>query len=221
MHVRSLFALVVAALLAGPAAAHAQAKKSSAKAAPAKATAPATTTTTAGALAAQPSVDVWIGYESDEASGFQLRGDYVWPYKVLAPNFDLSFVGAVGISRISDSVTTPGLPPLVPATTADTSVWIFKVIPTARFTYTFPQDRRFSVFGDAGLGLSYDSVSTDVTGLGSSSDSSLGVTLRLGVGGFFRVDPKWQLGATVVYDPTSGTYGFDTWSILAGAKFAL
>lgn len=215
MHVRTLLALVVAALVAGPAAAHAQAKKSSAKA-----SAPATTSSTAG-YSAKPTVDGWIGYESDDPlGGFQLRGDYVWPYKVLAPNLDLSFVGAVGLSRLSESVSTPAIPPLIPAMTVDTTGWMFKVIPTARFTYNFPQDRRFSVFGDAGLGLAYSSVSIDMGG-GSSSDSSVGVTLRLGAGGFFRVDPKWQLGATIAFDPTSGDFGFDTWSFLAGAKFAL
>lgn len=214
MHVRSLLAVTVAALLAGPAAAHAQAKK------PAKAAAAPPKSGAASPAAQGPSVDGWIGYESDEVGGFQLRGDYVWPYRVLAPDVDLSFVGAVGLSRLSDSVSTPAVPPLIPATTIDTTVWMFKVIPTARFTYSFPQDRRFSVFGDAGLGLTYSSVSVD-GGAGSSSDSSLGVTLRLGAGGFFRVDPKWQLGATVAFDPTSGDYGFDTWSILAGAKYVL
>ena len=212
MHVRSLFAVVVAALLVGPATAHAQAKKSSAKAtaAPAKAT-------PAQQNASQNyQIGGWIGYESDDLGGVQVRGDFVWPFEKLAPGLDLSFVGSVGLSYLSKSQSGFGL-------TVDTSAWEFKLVPTARFTYTF--NPQWSVFGDAGVGIDYTSVTAKFDygafGSNSASDSSTGLMLRLGAGGFFNLNPQWALGATIVFDPSTGSNTLDTWSFLAGVKYRL
>ncbi len=216
MHVRSLFAVALAALLVGPATAHAQAKKSTAKAAaPAKtaAAAPAQTTTTSS-----PSYQIggWIGYESDNLGGVQVRGDFVWPFEKLAPGFDLSFVGSVGLSYLSESTSGFGV-------TVDTSAWQFKLVPTARFTYTF--NPQWSVFGDAGVGINYTSVTVKedfgAFGSQSASDSSTGFMLRLGAGGFFNLNPQWALGATIVFDPSTGSNTLDTWSFLGGVKYRL
>ncbi len=214
MHVRSLFAVALAALLVGPATVHAQAKKTSAKAAPAKAAvAPAQATTTTPNF----SIGGWIGYETDDPfGGVQFRGDFVWPFEKLAPGLDLSFVGSVGLSRLSHSESFFG-------ETLDATAWEFKLVPTARFTYTF--NPQWSVFGDAGLGLNYTSVSVDtnVFGFGKQtvSDSSTGLMIRLGAGGFFAVAPRVKLGAMIVVDPSTGSNNLDTWSFLAGANFQL
>jgi opacity protein-like surface antigen len=208
MHVRSLFAVALAALLVGPAAAHAQAKRTSSKAA----AAPSQTTTTSPNY----SIGGWIGYETDDPfGGVQVRGDFVWPFERLAPALDLSFVGSVGLSYLSHSESSFGV-------SVDASAWEFKLVPTARFTYTI--NPQFSVFGDAGIGINYTSVSVDTNfGLGtqSASDSSTGLLIRLGAGAFFAVAPKVKLGAMVVVDPSTGSNNLDTWSFLAGANFQL
>jgi opacity protein-like surface antigen len=208
MHVRSLFAVALAALLVGPATAHAQAKKASSKAA----VAPSQTTTTSPNY----SIGGWIGYETDDPfGGVQVRGDFVWPFEKLAPALDLSFVGSVGLSYLSHSESAFGV-------SVDASAWAFKLVPTARFTYTF--NPQWSVFGDAGIGINYTSVSVDTNfGLGtdSVSDSSTGLLIRLGAGAFFAVAPKVKLGAMIVVDPSTGDQNLDTWSFLAGANFQL
>ncbi len=65
MHVRSLFAVVLATFLVGPAAAHA-ANKAQAKASSAG---------TSSSTAQQLSIGGWIGYESGDLSGLQLRAE--------------------------------------------------------------------------------------------------------------------------------------------------
>ncbi len=209
MHVRSLFAVALAALLVGPATAHAQAKKSTAKAA-APAAAPAHSTALPGYQ-----LGGWIGYETDDPfGGVQFRGDFVWPFERLAPGLDLSFVGSLGLSRLSHSASFFG-------ESIDQTVWEFKLVPTARFTYTF--NPQWSVFGDAGLGLNYTSVDTKTTIFGGSqsvSSSDTGFLIRLGVGGFFQFHPKWAVGASIVVDPSTGDT-LDTWSFLAGIKYQL
>lgn len=210
MHVRSLFAVALAALLVGPATAHAQAKKAQAKAA-----APAPTASTS------PNYQIggWIGWETDDPlDGFQLRGDFVWPFEKLAPGLDLSFVGSVGLSRLTFSQTVGGFGF---TSTQDWTAWEFKLVPTARFTYTFAGDNRWSVFGDAGVGINYTSVSYEDNFGATADDSSTGFMLRLGAGGFFRFHPKWSVGATIVVDPSTGDFGYDTWSFLAGLKYQL
>lgn len=210
MHVRSLFAVAVAALLAGPATVHAQAKKSSAKptaaAAPAKA-APAQNTTT---------VNGWIGGEFGDLDGFQLRGEYTLPYQKLTPAIDLSFVGAVGYSYLSTSSSTP-------LGDASASANVLKFVPSARFS--LPVNPQVTAFGDAGLGLYWASMNVKTPiGFGqeaSASDSAVGFMLRFAVGGLYRINPQMQVGAQLVLDPMFGDYEDTTFSILGGLTFAL
>lgn len=221
MQVRSLFAVALAALLVGPATAHSQARTSS-KASPARATAatPTQTTTT------NPNFEIggWIGYTWDDPfGGVQLRGDFVWPFERLGAGWDLSFVGSVGLGYLSHSQSFYD-PFSGTSMDLKASAWEFKLVPTARFTYTFPGDTRWSLFGDAGVGLNYTSASAEVDyGFGKQtvSSSGAGLMLRLGVGGFFRVAPRWNLGVTLDYDPSTGSDTLDTKQILVGVKYQL
>jgi hypothetical protein len=203
MIVRSLFAVALAALLAGPATAHAQ-KKSTARAA-----APATTASTG---ARQYSLGGWIGYEMGDLDGLQLRFDGEMSYMKLAPMVDLSFVGAVGYSYLADSQS--GL---------DFAAHVFKLVPAARFS--FPVAPKFKLFADAGLGLYIASVSWDYDygfGIsGSDSDSEVGLMLRLGGGGVFQVNPRLAIGGQLVIDPMFGDYDDTTVTLLAGLTYKL
>ncbi len=202
MHARSPFAVALVALLAGPAAAHAQSK---AAAAPAKA-APATpTTTTAPGYA----IGGWIGYEGGDLSGLQIRGDFIMPFQRLTPQIDLSFVGSIGYSYLTHSEFG-----------VDTTGNVLKFVPAARFTY--PVNPVISVYGDAGLGLYWSSVSFDYGGIiPNSSTSDVGFMLRFGLGGFYRLSPALQLGVSFYVDPMFGGYDDTTFSILGGVTYRL
>ncbi len=211
MHARSLFAVVVAALLASPAAASAQAKRGS--------TAPrAQTAQPAAAGPKALSLGGFVGWEMGDLDGFALRLDGEVPIQKLSPQVDLSGVGSLGISFLSHSVG--GL---------DASATIFKVVPAARFT--LPLNPQLSLFGDAGLGLYYASTSVEAqillptfpptTQIVKADDSSVGFMLRFAAGGSFLVNPRMKLNAILQLDPMFGDFDDATFTILAGLMYAL
>jgi opacity protein-like surface antigen len=207
MHVRSLFAVALAAILATPLAASAQAKKgTTTKAQPARAAPAASTAPASKALA----VGGWVGYEWGDADGFQLRVDGEMPFQKLTPQIDLSFVGSLGYTRASYDVFG-----------ADLTVSRFKVVPAARFT--FPVNPQISLFGDAGIGFHYTKVTIDYTafGLGDVSDSEFSFMLRIGGGGFYHVNPRTRIGASVMIDPMFGDYDDTTFALLVGLMYQL
>jgi opacity protein-like surface antigen len=196
MNVRSLLAVALAALLV-PLAASAQTRR----------------TSTSSARAAQSnalSVGGWIGYETGDADGFQLRADGEMPFQQLTPQIKLSLVGSIGYTFAGWDF--PG---------GDVSVNRLKIVPAARFT--LPVNPQLSLFGDAGLGLHYTSVSFEYDGFGAEDldDSELGLLLRLAAGGFFQVNPQLRVGAQIVLDPIFGDYDDTTFAIMVGAMFAL
>lgn len=199
MKVRSLPAAALVALLAVPALATAQAKKAPAAqtmaAPPARAGGPAL------------SMSGLVGYETGDLDGIVLRVDGEMPIQKLSPQLWLSGVGSVGFSHLSESVFG-----------FDTTANLLKVVPTARIT--LPVTPQFSLFGDAGLGLYYASVSVE-TPLGDVSDSSLGMMLRFGAGGFFQLNERMKLGAELQLDPMFGDYDDATFSILAALSYRL
>ncbi len=214
MYVRSLLAVALAALLAGPATVHAQAKKSSqskqaapAKPAPAASSAPSSN---------QLSIGGWIGYEMGDLDGLQLRVDGVLPFRKLSPQLELSFVGSIGYSYLTHSESAFGA-------STDVTANILKFVPAARLT--LPVNPQLSFFGDAGLGLYWAGVSTKVDlpplGSTSASDSSVGFMFRFGVGGFYKLNPKTQLGASIYLDPMLGDYNDTTFTVMAGAMFQI
>jgi hypothetical protein len=195
MHVRSLLPVVLAALLAAPAVASAQARG-----------------TQRPAPARQPqslSIGGWIGYEMGDFDGVQLRVDGELPFQQLTPQVGLSFVGSIGYTRASEDAF--GL---------DVTVSRLKLVPAARFT--LPVNPQLSVFGDAGLGIHYTSIDFDFDFGGIDfDDSELSLLLRLGAGGFFQVNPRTRIGASIVIDPMFGDYDDTTFTLLAGLMYQL
>jgi hypothetical protein len=204
MNVRPLLAAALAALLTAPLAASAQAR-------PAARSAPA-------AAPRSLAVGGWLGYEMGDLDGVALRLEGELPFQQLTPEIALSLVGSVGYSRLSDDLGRG----------FDITANLLKFVPAARFT--LPVSPELSLFGDAGLGLYYASVSTDfeffnpITGRverDDASDSSVGLMMRLGVGGFFQVNPQLRLGGALVLDPMFGDYDDTTFTIQVGASFQL
>ncbi len=162
-------------------------------------------------IAPNYSVGGWIGYETGDLSGLQLRGDFVWPYQKLGPQVELSFVGSVGWSYLTRSEFG-----------VDTTGNLLKFVPAARFT--LPLNPQLAFFGDAGLGVYWDSVKETVDyGFGSTSATSSGVgfMLRFAVGGFYALNPKTRIGAMLDLDPMFGDYKDTTFAFMAGATFRL
>ncbi len=207
MHVRSLFAVALAALLASPGVASAQAKRG-----------PATASAYPAGTGAGISIGGFVGYESGDLDGFNLRVDGEMPIQRLAPQLMLSGVGSVGVSFLSTSVAG-----------YDTSATIFKIVPAARFTV--PLSPQVSVFGDAGLGLYHASVSTDypvllqlfppIYGTATAKGSDTGFMFRFGAGGFFQVNPRVKLSLMLQLDPMLGDYNDTPFTFLAGLMYAL
>jgi opacity protein-like surface antigen len=203
MKARTLLAAALAALLV-PAAA---------LAAPAKAR-------PARAAAAEPasgmqglSVGGFIGYETDDLSGLSLRLDGELPFRALSPQVNLSWVGSLGYSRLSDDLGGG----------FDFVANVVKVIPAARFT--FAVNPQLSIFGDAGLGFYYASWELDVPSFfgGSTTvdDSEFSLLMRIGAGAWYQMNEKTRIGAMLEFDPFFGDFDQTTFIIQAGAMFTL
>lgn len=200
MAVRTTAALALVALLAAPLAAGAQTRRTPKTQAAAPAAAPATDALSLGGF---------IGYEwGDQVSGLQLRADGEMPFQQLSPQVKLSFVGSLGFTHETYSVT--GL---------DVTVNRVKIVPAARFTV--PLSPQLSLFGDAGLGLHYTHVTSDIVFFGKVTDSGIGFMMRFGGGGFFQVNPQLRILGEFVVDPTFGTYHETSVALLVGAMFRI
>ena len=229
MKVRSLLAVALLApslALAAPSSgSKSSAKSSSSSQAKSSAAAPAS-------QAAPPSqygglsVGGFIGYETDDVSGLALRLDGELPFKALSPAVNMSWVGSIGYSHLTESVPF-----------GDFTSNVLKIVPAARFT--LPLNPQFDVFGDVGLGLAYVGITVDTPAIpaippffagvpgGSASDSSFNIMMRIGAGAWFHVNPQLRVGAMLEFDPIFGDYGFsgassqNTFNILAGAMYRL
>jgi opacity protein-like surface antigen len=203
MHVRTPVSLAVAALLAVPLSASAQAKRGTRAQ-----TTPAASTTTGGGL----SVGGFVGYESGDLAGFSLRLDGELPFQQLAPQIALSFVGSLGYTHFSEDVPF-----------GSNTFNIFKLIPAARFT--LPVNPQIDLYGDAGLGLYYYSFSSKITFPGfpafESTGSGTGLMMRFAAGGFFKVNPKTKIGAEIGILPYFNKVDTTDFEIMVGAMFAL
>ncbi len=202
MHVRTPLVIALAALVAVPAAAGAQTRRSSrAQAAPAA--------TSSGTTTDALSIGGAVGYEwGDNIGGFQLRADGELPFQQLTPQVKMSFVGSLGFTH-----STYGIYGL------DLTVNRVKIVPTARFT--LPLNPQLSVYGDAGIGLHYTSVTWDYAYFGKATDSGIGLMLRFGAGGFFQVNPRVRITGEFVLDPTFGTYHENSLALLVGLMYQL
>ncbi len=141
----------------------------------------------------------FVGYETDDVSGLSLRFDAEVPFRPLAPQLNLSFVGSFGYSYLTWD----------PAPGWKLTANVLKLVPAARFT--LPLNEQFSVFGDAGLGLAYVHASATYDYFGnhfSGSDSSVNLMMRIGVGAWYHLNPQLKLGAMLEFDPVFGDYGY-------------
>ena len=124
----------------------------------------------------------------------------------------MSWVGSIGFSHLTDS-----------GGGVDVTANILKIIPAARFT--FPVNPQLSIFGDAGLGLYYVSMKTEVTlpfiGTQSVSDSETSLMMRIGGGLWYAVNPTTRVGAAIEFDPYFGDFDQSTFIIQGGAMFKL
>lgn len=200
MHVRTPIALAVAALVAAPLSASAQAR--GARAQPTQA---------AGSRAL--SIGGFVGAETGDLGGFSLRLDGEMAFQALSPQIALSLVGSIGYTNFGKDVLF-----------GDISYNILKVVPAARFT--LPLNAQLDVYGDAGLGLYYFSstLKQNVPPLGplpDRTDSGLGLMMRLGLGAFYKVSPQLRLGAEFGILPYFNEVDTTDISLMVGAMFAL
>jgi len=206
MHPRTLSAVALAALLAVPAVAGAQAKRSTTSAKASRAT-PA-----ASSSAPNLSVGGSLGYEFGNADGFALRLDGELPFQMLAPKVALSFVGSLGYTRFSENIPY-----------GDVKTNLFKLVPAARFT--MPVAPEVDLYGDGGLGLYHYSstAKTNVPFLGTmeASTSGFGFMLRFGAGAFYKINPKVKLSAELGLSPYFGDVDTTDFTIMLGAMFAI
>lgn len=173
------------------------------------ASAPATSPAAVAAAPDALSLGALVGYEwGDQVDGFQLRLDGELPFEQLSPTVKVSFVGSAGFTH-----STYGIAGL------DLTVNRLKLVPAARFTVAL--DAAVSVFADAGLGLHYTSVTWNFGNLGRTTDSGIGLMVRLGVGGWYRVSPRTRILGALVFDPTFGTYHESSVALLAGFMYQL
>ncbi|HET7825974.1 MAG TPA: outer membrane beta-barrel protein [Anaeromyxobacter sp.] len=211
MHYRTPIALAVAALLAAPLTASAQASKKGTRA----------STTRAAGTATAPgdglSVGGFIGYEGGDLSGLTLRADAELPFQQLSPQVKLSLVGSLGYTHFGKDIDAPGL-------SGDITFNVVHAIPAARFT--LPINPQIDLYGDAGLGLYFYHFTTKQTVFGVPaathvSGSGLGLLMRIAVGGFYRVSPQLRVGAEVGVLPYFNKIDTTDWTLLVGAMFAL
>jgi hypothetical protein len=142
----------------------------------------------------------FFGYETDDFDGLALRADVEGPLGALSPQVDLSWVGSLGYSRLSDEV--PG--------NVDVDADILKFIPAARLS--FPVNPQLTLFADAGLGFYYANV---------EDDDEFSLMMRFGGGGWLELNQTTRIGAAVEVDPYFGDFDQTTFIIQAGVMFRL
>jgi opacity protein-like surface antigen len=190
---RSTIGLILAALLAAPAAAEAQA--------------PGSGGFQLGGL---------VGFDLGDLDGFSLRGDGQFELARLAPNVTLSGVGSVGFTRVAESASGSFLGD---SYDIDVSLIFLEFIPAARLTLEATPQLGF--YGDLGLGIFWGRFKYDADEFGEYDDSEVSVAMRLGAGVEFAITPTAKLVGEMAYHPRFGDFGMDTFSIMAGAKFSL
>lgn len=199
MKARTLLALVLAVSLA-PAAAAAPPKR-----------APAKRSATAGSPLPGLSAGGFVGYEADDLAGLALRLDGELPLQALGPQLDLSGIGSLGYSRLSDD-RGGGV---------DFVANVLKVVPAARVS--FPLNPQLTLFADGGLGLYYASWELDYPpGVPFDvDDSEISVLMRLGVGAWYHANEQTRIGGILEFDPYFGDLDQTTFILAVGAMFLL
>ncbi len=97
------------------------------------------------------------------------------------------------------------------------SYFRFELVPSARFT--FPVAREFTLYGDAGLGFGYHSLSYSVAVPVQTSSGTFGI-FRLAGGGFYNLNNQWRL----MFEPVGLNFYFGSgsgfaYSLLFGVNY--
>jgi hypothetical protein len=231
MTVRTLAFVLTAALALPAAAAQAPARTRATGSAPGSRQAAAPV---ASSAAATGPMDLYLLAGGEwGGSGYgalRLRADLALDLKKpVAPQTRLTGVLSVGLSRFSDE-TTAGVPG-VATVTARSSAFTFEVVPTLRAEHALQP--RVTLYADAGLGLGYTSASAEIIQTGNTQlppgvvvasgvGSGAFAVLKLGAGGWWRVDERFQLGAEVVgANLRFGSGAGATYALLVGGSYRL
>jgi hypothetical protein len=119
-----------------------------------------------------------IPFDSGVSTGLALRGGALVPFRRIAPNLLLELGAELGF-------TYHGLSP------ADGSVMYFDLLPKVRLVA--PLNEKVALYGDGGLGLGLARASVNVPLVGSQSDTSLALLLKLAGGAGLEVAPHLSL----------------------------
>lgn len=158
-------------------------------------------------------VGVLLGPSFEGATTFKLRLEGAMSLQPLSREVGLDIVLPIGLAFWGQDYTVPGFG------TYSVSYFRFELVPSARFT--FPVAREITLYGDAGLGFGYESVtvSSNFVVVGAASSGAFGV-FRLAGGGFYNLNPQWRL----VLEPIGLNFYFGSgsgfaYSILFGANY--
>jgi hypothetical protein len=140
-------------------------------------------------------------------TGVAVRGDVSQAITQLAPNVRLDGVLSLGYTHYSFG----------PAD-FDATANIVRILPSARFV--FPVAPKLSLYGDAGLGLYFGSMSFG-NAFNRASDNLFGVNMRFAGGAMFDVAPTVRLGAELGVNPYFGDFDQTSTTLMFAAQFRL
>lgn len=169
--------------------------------------------------------------DAESGTGVGLRLEALRPWRALGADADLDLVLAAtfGYWGLSENVVVgnpvPGLPPLASGT-SDGKAFLARAVPAARISWRgFPGNRRIGLYGEAGLGIGLNFVSTrtDVTfqGRSTTGETRFGVIVRLAGGGYYDASGGVRLWLQPVGLDLSIGSGSSTYGLAAGATFRL
>lgn len=140
-------------------------------------------------------------------TGIALRGDISTVLSHLAPNVRLDGVFSLGYTHFSFGPRD-----------FDATANIVRLVPAARFV--FPIAPAVQLYGDAGLGLYFGSLSFG-SGFNRGSDNLFGINMRFAGGALFDVAPNIRLGAELGLNPYFGDFDDTTTTLMFAAQFRL
>jgi hypothetical protein len=136
-----------------------------------------------------------VGFQTGNSlTQFRLTGEGQYGLLMLQPQLELDLAGHLGL-LVGDSVTT------------------FEIVPEARIRYLV--DRKLSLYGDAGLGIAFASVS-----VGPASASQTWGLLRFAGGVQYKITPQViLLGEPIGLNLYFGTGSGFQYGLAAGALY--
>ncbi len=189
--VRAAAAALALALVPALAAAQTAPAKKQPRPAPAEAVspAPAPAPRSSGSTTLPYAISVGIGPSFEGTTALKLRLEGSMVMKPLFPNSTFELALPLNLAFWSQTVG------IFPPYSASYSYVRFEIVPTARVSTPVAKD--LGIYGDAGLGFQYYSVSFSSnlpTGFPySATASGAGGLFKLAGGGYYALDPHWRL----------------------------